>query len=67
MISKINTGLQIVFLGLTAASPIFYGGPWAETMASVIGLSQWIVGASTILSGLSYVRGKGARSLAKGV
>ncbi|KAH7106139.1 hypothetical protein BKA62DRAFT_633157 [Auriculariales sp. MPI-PUGE-AT-0066] len=49
-ISKINTALQLLLMGLTTVNPVL---PVDLAMA-VVGL-QWTVGATTIWSGLSYV------------
>ncbi|KAH8103955.1 phosphatidyl synthase [Cristinia sonorae] len=54
-ISKVNTALQLLLMGVTTISPLL---PF-EMGTSLLGL-QWIVGATTVWSGASYVFSKNA-------
>ncbi|KAI0074517.1 hypothetical protein K474DRAFT_1601357 [Panus rudis PR-1116 ss-1] len=55
MISKVNTALQLLLMGVTTISPLLPAdiGPALE-------LLQWVVGATTIWSGASYIWTKDA-------
>ncbi|EJD48158.1 hypothetical protein AURDEDRAFT_183519 [Auricularia subglabra TFB-10046 SS5] len=54
-ISKVNTALQLLLMGLTTVNPVL---PLELTVP--ISYLQWTVGATTIWSGLSYVFSKDA-------
>ncbi|OZJ05078.1 hypothetical protein BZG36_02086 [Bifiguratus adelaidae] len=54
-ISKINTALQLALMGFSLTEPVF-GIPGSTAL---VGL-QWLVGGTTIWSGLSYVFSKDA-------
>lgn len=70
LISKINTFLQLLLLGSSMTGAAL-GGPAADmaiglgtTGADMLHVGWWVVGATTIWSGLSYVGGrKGLRIL----
>ncbi|KAL1925723.1 uncharacterized protein VTP21DRAFT_606 [Calcarisporiella thermophila] len=55
MISKVNTALQMLLMGVTLAAPV---AGWTDAIA-LVGL-QWIVGTTTVASGASYVLSKDA-------
>ncbi|KAF8511787.1 CDP-alcohol phosphatidyltransferase-domain-containing protein [Hysterangium stoloniferum] len=54
-ISKVNTALQLLLMGVTTISPLL---PFNTTLS--LGYLQWIVAGTTIWSGLSYVFSKNA-------
>ncbi|KAJ7281369.1 CDP-alcohol phosphatidyltransferase-domain-containing protein [Mycena rebaudengoi] len=54
-ISKVNTALQLVLMGATTASPLI-----PLEVASGLQALQWVVGTTTIWSGLSYLFSKDA-------
>ncbi|KAJ8079574.1 hypothetical protein PM082_011161 [Marasmius tenuissimus] len=54
-ISKVNTALQLLLMGTTTISPVL---PFALDVP-LTGL-QWIVGVTTVWSGLSYIFSKDA-------
>lgn len=54
-ISKVNTALQLLLMGLTTVNPVL-----PLELAVPIGYLQWTVGATTVWSGLSYVFSKDA-------
>ncbi|GMM30175.1 cardiolipin synthase [Martiniozyma asiatica (nom. inval.)] len=58
MISKINTGLQMVYLGGWMVQPLIgiYGGD----LTGILGWFEYVVAATTVWSGASYLFGKGA-------
>ncbi|KAJ2718991.1 hypothetical protein GGI07_005483 [Coemansia sp. Benny D115] len=51
MISKCNTALQLLLMGVTLAAPL--AGVPSDALA-LVGL-QWLVGATTVASGLGYL------------
>lgn len=53
-ISKGNTALQMLLLGMTLASPVMMVQEVPELAMALTGM-QWLVGTTTILSGLSYL------------
>ncbi|TRM57913.1 CDP-alcohol phosphatidyltransferase-domain-containing protein [Schizophyllum amplum] len=55
MISKVNTALQLVLMGVTTVAPIL-----PIDLADPLWYLQWTVAATTISSGLSYVFSKNA-------
>ncbi|GFZ45488.1 hypothetical protein JCM24511_03214 [Saitozyma sp. JCM 24511] len=57
-ISKINTALQLLLMGVTTVSPLlqFSVGPFLSAL-------QWTVAGTTIWSGLSYLGRSGVRIL----
>ncbi|GAA6063944.1 hypothetical protein JCM10212_002142 [Sporobolomyces blumeae] len=58
-ISKYNTFLQLVLVGVTTVAPLL---PFE--IATQVGYLQWVVAATTVWSGLSYV-GTGSKSAIK--
>ncbi|KAK4687667.1 cardiolipin synthase (CMP-forming), partial [Tremellales sp. Uapishka_1] len=59
-ISKINTALQLLLMGLTTVSPLL-----GLSVATPLYALQWTVAGTTIWSGLSYVGGSGAKILTR--
>ncbi|KAK1925489.1 CDP-alcohol phosphatidyltransferase-domain-containing protein [Papiliotrema laurentii] len=57
-ISKINTALQLVLMGVTTVSPLI-----TYPIGVPLEYLQWVVAGTTIWSGLSYVAGAGVRIL----
>ncbi|KAK4137313.1 hypothetical protein BT67DRAFT_438569 [Trichocladium antarcticum] len=56
LISKVNTALQLGLVGLTTAAPVIP----ALDMAAPLGVMQYVVAATTIWSGASYIYSKDA-------
>lgn len=63
-ISKVNTFLQLGLIGATM-SGLAMGG-LSETPQALLEVSWWIVGATTVASGVSYLGRGGVRILGKG-
>lgn len=55
-LSKYNTALQLALVGLTTVQPLL---PFELGMA--MQAFQWLVGGTTVLSGVSYLRGAGVK------
>ncbi|KIY44937.1 hypothetical protein FISHEDRAFT_67198 [Fistulina hepatica ATCC 64428] len=53
MISKINTALQLALMGITTISPLL-----SFDIAEWLIMFQWVVGTTTVWSGLSYLCSK---------
>ncbi|KAI5804079.1 phosphatidyl synthase [Peziza echinospora] len=62
MVSKINTVLQMGLITACTAFPVVTGAGWvgAEGLGEVLVYSQYLVAATTVWSGLSYVGSKSA-------
>jgi cardiolipin synthase len=59
-ISKINTALQLLLMGLSLTT-VTMGVPPAEAMTAL----QWAVGGTTVWSGASYIFSKDAVRILK--
>ncbi|MCJ1276949.1 hypothetical protein MMC21_004757 [Puttea exsequens] len=63
-ISKVNTFLQLGLIGATMAG--LAAGGWGEVGRGVLEGSWWVVGGTTVWSGLSYVGRGGFRGVGRG-
>ena len=63
-ISKINTFLQLGLIGATMTG-LAFPSLMGETAQSLLEVSWWIVGGTTIWSGVSYLGKGGVRILGK--
>ncbi|ODV85613.1 hypothetical protein CANARDRAFT_187093, partial [[Candida] arabinofermentans NRRL YB-2248] len=64
MISKVNTGLQMVYIGSMVIKPVLIAHLGPDATGLVLNLLQgleWTVACTTILSGLSYVFKNGVK------
>lgn len=58
--SKYNTALQLLLIGATTAAPLV-PAPYAQVLlAPALGVLHYVVAATTIASGVSYVVSKDA-------